>query len=97
VKTLQSHNCTSKEKFVTWDLLTRSLVHLAEVHLARDEHGLAKDLLEAAVSHPSILYEYGLKAVELLEEIGALPPGEKDAGVLLDALRRHFDLHPAGF
>lgn len=81
----------------SWDLLTRSLVHLAEVHLARDEHGLAKDLLEAAVSHPSILYEYGLKAVELLAEIGALPPGEKDAGVLLDALRRHFDLHPAGF
>lgn len=51
----------------------------------------------AALSHPSILYEYGLKTVGLLNQIGEEPPGEKDAGVLLDALRRHFDLRPTGF
>jgi predicted ATPase/DNA-binding SARP family transcriptional activator len=81
----------------SWDLLTRSLVNLAEVHLAQKEQEAAKDLLRAALSHPSILFEYGLKGVDLLSRMGEEPPDEKDAGVLLDALRRHFNLRPSGF
>jgi tetratricopeptide (TPR) repeat protein len=55
------------------------------------------DLLVAALSHPNILYEYGLKAVGLLSQIGEEPLGEMDAGVLLEDLRRHFDLQLTGF
>ncbi|MBW6474775.1 MAG: tetratricopeptide repeat protein [Anaerolineaceae bacterium] len=79
----------------SWDLLTRSLVHMAEVHLVRDNHHTAQELLTAALSHPSVLYEYGLKAVDLLGEMGVEPPGEKDVGVFVDVMDRHFELKSA--
>jgi hypothetical protein len=41
------------------------------------------------------LYEYGLKATELLEEMGVKLPDEKNVAVFDDVLDRHFDLKPA--
>jgi predicted ATPase/DNA-binding SARP family transcriptional activator len=73
----------------SWDLLTRSVVNLAEVHLAQKQVAMARELLKAALCHPSILYEYGLKAADLLAEIGDAPPETKDAGVLLEVLQTH--------
>lgn len=70
---------------------------MAEVHLAQEEHEADRGLLEAGLSPPSILNEYGLKAVHLLVKIGIKPPVDKDAGILLDAQRGYFDLHSAGF
>jgi predicted ATPase/Flp pilus assembly protein TadD len=79
----------------SWDLLTRGLVHMAEVRLVCDDNETAHELLAAALSHPSVLYEYGLKAAELLEEMGVELPKEKDVAVFDDVLDRHFDLKPA--
>jgi predicted ATPase/DNA-binding SARP family transcriptional activator len=79
----------------SWDLLTRGLVHMAEVRLVCDDNQTAQELLVAALSHPSVLYEYGLKAAELLEELGVELPDEKDVAVFDDVLVRHFDLKPA--
>jgi len=76
----------------SWDLLTRSMVNLAELDLARDEQDKAKALLVAALSHPSILYEYGLKAVDLLNEIEVAPPTEKDPSRLKAVLESRFNL-----
>jgi predicted ATPase/DNA-binding SARP family transcriptional activator/Flp pilus assembly protein TadD len=78
----------------SWDLLTRSLVNIAELRLVCDDNQTAQELLAAALSHPSVLYEYGLKAVALLEEMGFEPPAEKDVAVFDVALDRHFDLKP---
>jgi predicted ATPase/DNA-binding SARP family transcriptional activator len=79
----------------SWDLLTRCLVNMAEVRLVCDDNQTAQELLAAALSHPSVLYEYGLKAAELLEAMGVKLPDEKDVAVFDDVLDRHFDLKPA--
>lgn len=79
----------------SWDLLTRGLVHMAEVRLVCDDNQTAQELLAAALSHPSVLYEYGLKAAEMLDEMGVELPDEKDVAVFDDVLDRHFDLKPA--
>jgi predicted ATPase/DNA-binding SARP family transcriptional activator len=79
----------------SWDLLTRALVHMAEVRLVCNDKKPAQELLAAALSHPSVLYEYGLKATDLLNEMGVDPPLVKDGAVFDEVLDRHFDLKPA--
>ena len=76
----------------SWDLLTRAMVNLAGVHLAQDEQDAAEALLVAALSHPSTLYEYGLKASRLLHKLGREAPQEKDEKILIGLLKDRFDL-----
>jgi len=76
----------------SWDLLTRSLVNLSEAYLTQEEHDKAAELLLAALSHPSMLYEYGIKAGDLLERLGVTTPTKQDGRMLFTVLDRHFNL-----
>ena len=82
-------------KIQSWDLLTRAVVHIAEVFLAQGDRETARDLLSAASAHPSILYEYGLKASSMLLELGVKAPEEKDEGILIGIIKNHFNLGAA--
>lgn len=76
----------------SWDLLTRAVVHMAEVSLTQRDRDTARILLTAAISHPSILYEYGLKASGLLRELGVDAPAVKDEEILIGELRSRYNL-----
>jgi tetratricopeptide (TPR) repeat protein len=84
-------------KIRSWDLLTRSTVNCAQVFLQKGEPAIARSLLESAIAHPGILYEYNLKARSLLKNMGIEPKNEKNEQQLLDALEHFLDLpsrHP---
>ena len=86
------HAIQKAYKIHSWDLLTRSTINIAQVFIQKGESAIAKSLLEAAVGHPGILYEYNLKARDLLQEMGVHPSDEKNEKLILDALERHLNL-----
>jgi hypothetical protein len=62
------------------------------VLLVLGDRDIAQELLEAASAHPSILYEYGIRASGLLNHLGVEAPEGKDELVLIDVIEGRFDL-----
>jgi len=70
----------------SWDLLTRCAVNLSEALLSEGNNQAAIRLLNAALAHQSILFEYGLKAETLLTKLGVEYEGEEDEAMIISAI-----------
>ncbi|HEY9121798.1 MAG TPA: tetratricopeptide repeat protein [Brevefilum sp.] len=79
----------------SWDLLTRVIVNTAGILTNQGEVEKAKYFLTAALSHPGILYEFKIKALNTLEEMGFEPPSGTNPDLMSKLMHEYFDTSPA--
>lgn len=75
-----------------WDLVTRVMVNSAGLFLSQGDHHTAEKILQAALSHPGILYEYKQKALPWIKLLGLEIPENQNDGYLMEVMDHVYNL-----